>query len=45
MIGWGEVDEDLQAEVKEECEKFGPVEKVCFYRHCSVCRVVSCTCN
>ena len=27
MVGRGEVDEDLEAETKEECEKYGKVVK------------------
>lgn len=27
MVGRGEVDEDLEAETKEECEKYGKVIK------------------
>lgn len=27
MVGAGEVDEDLEAETKEECEKYGKVGK------------------
>ena len=27
MVGAGEVDEDLEAETKEECEKYGTVVK------------------
>lgn len=30
MVGPNEVDDDLQNEVKEECDQFGAVEKVCF---------------
>lgn len=32
MVGPGEVDDELQEEVKEECaEKYGPVEKCLIY--------------
>lgn len=31
MVGPGEVDEDLEVETKEECEKYGPVSKCLIY--------------
>ena len=39
MVGPGEVDEDLQPEVTEECSKYGDVANCLVYevRHCSVC--------
>lgn len=38
MVGRGEVDEDLEAETKEECEKYGKVIK------CVIFEVSSCLC-
>jgi splicing factor 45 len=31
MVGPGEVDEDLEGEVSEECSKYGKVTKVVIY--------------
>ena len=31
MVGPGEVDQDLQPEIEEECTKYGPVEKVAIH--------------
>ena len=38
MVGPGEVDEDLQTEVIEECTKYGDVSK------CLVFEVLNCKC-
>uniref|UniRef100_A0A672K9N7 Splicing factor 45-like n=1 Tax=Sinocyclocheilus grahami TaxID=75366 RepID=A0A672K9N7_SINGR len=37
MVGRGEVDEDLEAETKEECEKYGKVIKCVIFEIAGVC--------
>lgn len=49
MVGAGEVDEDLEAETKEECEKYGKVAKCVIFEvsgkdesMCLYCSYISC---
>lgn len=44
MVGRGEVDEDLEAETKEECEKYGKVTK-CVIFEVSGLFCLSCICK
>ncbi len=39
MVGRGEVDEDLEAETKEECEKYGKVTKCVIFEVSVMLRV------
>ena len=36
MVGPGDVDEDLQPEVAEECAKYGEVERCLIFEVCTV---------
>ena len=37
MVGPGDVDEDLQPEVAEECAKYGEVERCLIYEVIKIC--------
>jgi splicing factor 45 len=39
MVAPGDVDEELEAETKEECQKYGEVNKVVIFEVCGLCLI------